>query len=250
KWLCDAGNADDPTPIGVVKLGILFRSANQHRAIVNLLSTNHVEDALILTRALFELTLHTEELVRDSSALHDRALRYLRFCRLQIYLESRQIYVLRRASGLPVSGPLHDVAEVDRRAKEEFAAFAFTDRKGRHRWFANWCNKTVAALAEQSSNPMRTAQYRVLYAKGSQIVHAGPSSVFPAIYPDGVPPDIATAVGHQRDVEEEHLRLAASFSSVFLDEIFGMLFDRLPTFSPSWLPEVVAKYCEEIMAGR
>lgn len=246
QWLENAAAAQVPTPSGVVKSGILFRAARQHHAIVGLLALGHFEDALILTRSLFELVLHTEQLTACSSDVDTRATQFLRFCRLELHLESRAMYALhlRRYGG----SSDQRIAEADRAAEDEFAGFSYTDRAGKHRWFQNWCAKSVAVMAEESSNAMRRAQYQFLYAKASRFVHGGSTAVFPAIYPEGHPPDVAAAVAHYDDVREQNLRLAASFSSVFLAEIFGTLADRIPGFQPEWLTECVAPLSAEIMA--
>ena len=140
----------------------------------------------------------------------------------------------------------YDPNQQEQLAREEFAAFSYTDKKGRYRWFPNWCNKSVAALAEQSSRPMRLAQYKVLYAMGSRMSHAGPAAVFPTIDLNGVPGDPAR---HQVQVHGEHLRLAASFGTIFLGEIFTMLSDRIPTFDQAWMSGVVVASSRGILAG-
>ena len=48
-WIEKADLEDDGTFLGLVKIGILARAFNQYKAIINLLRTNHWEDALILT---------------------------------------------------------------------------------------------------------------------------------------------------------------------------------------------------------
>lgn len=57
---------------------------------------------------------------------------------------------------------------------------------------------------------------------GSRMSHSGPAAVFPTIDLNGVPSDPER---QQAEVQEEHLRLAASFSTMFLGEIFTILSD-------------------------
>lgn len=245
EWIQDASAASVLTPLGVVKLGILFRAVNQHGAIANLLASNYVEDGLILTRSLLELVLHTEELVRDETDVHNRALRYLQFCRLERFLENREMQLLRRSLHPDRANVDDDLAQDYDLALKEFSLFGFKDKKGRHRWFQNWCNTPVAVLAGRSSNRMRIGQYRVLYAMCSRMSHSGPAAVFPAIGVNGLPTDVAL---HQEQTQLEHLCVAASFASVFLSETVAMVSDRIPTFSPSWMSDVVAPACRRMLA--
>jgi hypothetical protein len=77
---------------------------------------------------------------------------------------------------------------------------------------------------------MEGSQYRVLYAMGSRMSHSGPAAV---VFGYRCERGTARCGLASRQVQREHLRVAASFASAFLDEIVTMLSDRIPTFSPS-----------------
>jgi hypothetical protein len=84
-----------PSTLEVVKTAIATRAANQHRSVVLLLRASAQDDALILTRSLFELLLHTEEILRDPRDATERAQRFLDFALFQQHLESRELFAYR-----------------------------------------------------------------------------------------------------------------------------------------------------------
>lgn len=158
EWIDLTPIPDDETHHGVVTAAILFRATNQLRAIVTVLKGNFWEDALILTRALFELLLNTEELVHRCPDKEHGAARFLLFSQLQKYLEWARTEEYQVASGRAGPDYAKELAKIERSARKSFAPFAFIDKKGRPKWRARWCNKNVAQLCEASPNPMRRHQ--------------------------------------------------------------------------------------------
>ena len=248
EWLTEGAMPVPQSPSGVVKYGIVYRAANLHTSIWRLLRANAEDDALILTRSLFELLVNLEECLRSPDGIDGAASRFIKFMRLQQHLESREMYI----AHMTLKGENVDDTEVaakDGDARETFSEFAYVDKRGKHRWRSSWCGKTVAQLAAESDNPARPMQYRILYALGSRMVHAGPSAVFPWIYPGGLPPNLEVAVTHLWEVREEHLRLAAAFSSIFLGEIFLRSADVVPGLDLKWAGQLVPALAAQIIQG-
>jgi hypothetical protein len=248
-WLEDNFMPVSGTAAGVVKVGIVFRAANLHASVVALLRAGAEQDALILTRSLFELLVNTEELLRSPDDLEQKSKRFLNFVRLQQYLSSREMYLSHLFINGQAAPPILAVAQHDEQAEQDFAEFRYRDKKQRLRWRSSWCGKPVAVLASQSSSRMREIQYRIIYKAGSEMVHAGPSAVFPALYPHSETPTEARVEAYFLETREENLRLAAAFSSTFMAEIFLRLFDAIPGFDPSWGGKLVPGFVVQILRG-
>jgi hypothetical protein len=246
-WLGGAVERQDATTSGIVKLAMLSRAASQHGAVGLLLAADHVDDALILTRSLFELLLHAEELVREPRREEELARRILRFAQVQDYLEIRELQQYRVESGRAPATVLDELEEMERDARTIYPEFSYTDKKGKHRWVTSWCNKTVAKLAEESSNPKRVLQYRTLYAKGSRLVHASPSAIIATAYAVGTAPDLVAIARQREKIQAQQVRFAASFSSIFLGEIFTIFGHRIPGFEPAWAIGTVGRLVRTII---
>lgn len=233
-WIDLTPIPDKKTNHDVVTASVLFRATNQLRAIVILLKGNFWEDGLILTRALFELLLNTEELVHRCPDQEHGAARFLLFFQLQKYLEWARIEEYQVASGRVDSAYAKELEKIKKSARKDFAPFAFVDKNGRPKWRTSWCNKTVAKLCEASPNPMRPHQYRLLYSSGSDFAHASPlaalstSQLYESFEQEKYLRDAAAR-------EDRGLRLVASFSLIFLGEIFTLVGARLPSYRPDWV---------------
>ncbi|MBI3455470.1 MAG: hypothetical protein HY002_06755 [Candidatus Rokubacteria bacterium] len=232
-WI-DRDIPNDGTALGVVKAAILVRAFNQYRSINNLLRDNHWEDGLILVRSLFELLLHTEELLRARDP-EGAAARFFAFSQLQRYLEWKELELYQVATRRAGRETEERVARADAEARRVYGQFWFIDKKGKGRWRESWCNKKVADLVALSSNPIRPHQHRLLYGRGSSFTHSSPVAVFATMHHMDEPNDLAKLTGRVDALEERELRLVGSMASVFLLELAALIGDRLPDFDPLWL---------------
>ncbi len=226
---------DDRSYWGNVRMGLIFRAFNQYRSIVNLLRTNHWEDALILTRSLFELLLYTEELLRkpDSEKAGER---FYLFSGLQSYLEFRELTLYKVLTGR-LGQEVEDTIKNkwDKKAKETFSIFWYKNKKGRGKWRESWCNKNRAELSRASKNPMRIHQYHLIYGRGSDFTHSSPIAVFSASHFMPLGYELEDLIGRSNSVEEQELKMVAPLASIFFLEIFLLVGDRLPDFDHNWI---------------
>jgi len=248
QWIDLANIPDDGTALGTVSLAFIFRSFNQYRSILNLLKTNHWEDALILTRSLFELLLHAEELIHRSKDQELAAQHFLLFSQLQDYREWAALERYKVASARNSQEYAKKLDKIDNTARKLFAPFSYTNKKKRKKWRENWCKKKVADLCNLSQNPMRMHQYRILYAKGSDFVHSSPAAVFSATHLDDES-NWEKFITHVDSAEKDGLRLVASFSTIFLGELLSLTGNRLPDYDPDWLIGKLSPTVKKIANG-
>lgn len=230
---------DDQSYWGNVRMGLIIRAFNQYRSIVNLLRTNHWEDALILTRSLFELLLYTEELLRKPD-LEKGAERFYLFSGLQGYLEFRELTlynVLTGRLGQEVEDRIKN--KWDKKARETFSTFWYKNKKGRGKWRESWCNKNRAELSRASKNPLRIHQYHLIYGRGSDFTHSSPIAVFAASHfmPPGY--ELKDLIGRSDSVEEQELKTVGPLASTFFLEILLLVGDRLPDFDHNWIAKTL-----------
>lgn len=248
QWIDLTPIPDDETHHGVVTAAILFRAANQLRAIIALLKGNFWEDALILTRALFELLLNTEELVHRCPDQEQGAARFLLFSELQKYLEWVRIQEYQVASGRAGPDFAKELVKIEKSARKFFSSFSFIDKKGHPKWRMSWCNKKVAQLSEASPNPMRRHQYRLLYSSGSDFAHASPlaalstSQLYRSFEQERFLLDAAAR-------EDQGLRMVAAFALIFLGEIFTLVGTRVPSYQPDWIAKTLGGIIRRIFGN-
>ena len=166
-WLHGEPLSDSATALDDLKLAFIVRALNQFRSILILLRSNHWEDALVLTRALFELVLNVEELVHRQKDKEVAARQFLLFAALQEVLERLDLGRYAVHSGRKSAAHARELDMLESAARKFFWPFAYVDKKRRKRWRTHWANRTVADLCNLSSNKMRPHQYRMFYARGS-----------------------------------------------------------------------------------
>ncbi len=246
EWLHGNPIPTASTALDNLKVAFIVRALNQYRAIVLLLKSNHWEDGLILTRALFELLLNVEELVHRAKDKEDAARRFFLFSYLQELLEKLELRRYNVYSGRLPAEYAKELDAIEKSARRFFAPFAFTDKKGRPRWRTHWANRTVAELCQLSPNKMQPHHYRLLYAKGSAFTHSAPTAVLAAHHPP--PKSMEEFMCDVDDAEERNLRMVASFATLFFGEILVLIGERLPRFRPAWVAEVIVPATQAIIA--
>lgn len=230
---------DDRTYWGNVRIGLISRAFNQYKSIVNLLKTNHWEDALILTRSLFELLLYTEELLRNPDS-EKIAKRFCLFSELQGYLMSRELTLYQVLTGRLDPGVEDKIKKQwDKKAKETFSPFWYKNKKGRGKWRESWCNKNRAELSRSSDNPMRMNQYNLIYGRGSDFTHSSPIAVFAAFQNMEEGYNFQDFKNRSDSIEEQELKTVAPLASIFFLEILLLVGDRLPDFDHNWITKTL-----------
>ncbi|MFJ9692667.1 DUF5677 domain-containing protein [Kitasatospora sp. NPDC101183] len=170
--------ADDP----VVRFDaeILIRGVNGLKSVRLLLEHGHWENAVAVTRQLFELLVNMEYL----GTLGDRRQATLKYCRFGVLqlIDSK----LREARYNEKTGRPFDAEWVSK--LELLRGNSFSDFQGKpkadgkvHFW-QTWTGKKTKALAELSSSAMRAQQYDHLYSEWSEQTHATPSSLLDNIF--------------------------------------------------------------------
>lgn len=236
-WLHGEPVPSAGTALDNLQIAFIVRALNQYRAILLLLRSNHWEDALILTRALFELLLNVEELVYRQPDKEQAAQRFFLFSSLEHFRETRELRRYDIASGREPPDYAQALDQVEKMGRKAFAPFAYIDRKGRPRWRSHWANRTVADLCHLSPDRMRPHQHRILYSKGSAFTHSAPSAVLAAHAPPT--DDFDEFIRFAEAQEDRQLRMVASFSTLFFGDIMAQIGGRLPGFRPEWIAEVV-----------
>jgi hypothetical protein len=265
KWIAGARPLAERPHYSDAQIGVVVRGLNQYGSIINLLENRGYEDALILTRSMFELLLTAEELVRQEAANPEKAsMEFILFSQLQDYLRERTLELYQIATGRATKETEARVKWRDAKARDWFSPFwrpvskpgrkkGKKKKKSREiyeteggRWAPVWCGKRVDTLSDESENPMRKHQYETLYRWGSSLAHATPHVVFSAALPRVLQPTDKEEFRSYMDLKEEKgLRVAASLSSSFLIEIVSLFADRFPDYDSDWvindLPNIMTK---------
>lgn len=235
------------TALDNLQLAFIVRALNQYRGILVLLRNNHWEDALILTRALFELVLNLEELVHRQQDKEAAAERFFLFSSLQQFLEKLELRRYNVHSGRLAPEHAKELEALEGAARKLFVPFAYFDKKRRPRWRTHWANRTVADLCNLSSNKMRRHQYQLLYARGSAFTHSTPTAVLSAHAPG--PTSFEEFIQYSEEQEERNLRMVASFATLFVGDVLVLTGERLPRFRPEWVAQVLVPAASAIITG-
>ena len=265
QWLEGAKPLPERPNYSDTQIGILVRGLNQYGAIINLLENRNYEDALILTRSMFELLLTAEELVRQEAVNPEKAsIEFILFSGLQEYLRWRAGELYQIATGRATKETEATIKWFDTKARDWLSPFWRTvgnpkkkkDKKEKRsreiykfregNWTSHWSSKKVWQLSDESENPSRKHQYETLYRWGSNLAHTTPQVVFSASLPRVLQPTNQEEFRSYMDSKEERgLRIAASLSSNFLMEIVTLFPDCFPDYDSDWvfndLPNIIMK---------
>ncbi|MGP0564487.1 MULTISPECIES: DUF5677 domain-containing protein [unclassified Nitrospina] len=240
-WICNEPLRSSGDWWSGVQVAIVNRAFNQYKSIINLLRTNHWEDAIILIRSLFELLLYLEELSRSGDEKEKMAMKFYKFSKLQEFLQWREtsLYKLKMEWGQPSLE--REIEEKDKLAQRDFKEFWVKNKKGKMRWSESWCSKDRRKLSKGSENPIRESQYNIIYGRGSEFVHSSPLSVFSSFsfYSGEMQ---GNELGVLSDtIEERELKFCAAFSSIFILEILILTQDIIPSFDNQWVIDMSQK---------
>ena len=242
-WIDVGKKPEIKTACDVIYIASAVRALNLYRSIVLLLKKDHWEDAVILTRSMFELLLNIEEIQRDKVTIEDKSILFFRFNKLQQYLQAKAIHQYNVDTGR-INSIDSRFEEIDKIAELFFADFLITTKKGRKKWRNSWFGKNIKELAEASEQqPLRKRQYDVLYSYMSAFTHSAPMSVM-------------TTVGHldskkneevekfwleHEENEEAQLKLILSLSAFFVIEIILRVRCVLLDYDTTWNFKILTK---------
>lgn len=239
-WIDDAGLKEAPKDaLGILRFSAAIRAWNLFKAVVPVLERDFWEDALILIRSLFELLLNIEHVESSGDGKDALARKIFRFQQLQEYQQIVALYEYNVHSGrLPPNDP--NIAKLTNMARGLFKEFIESEKSGKIRWAHWWCGKNVAELARTSPNPLRTWQYKVLYAYTSAFVHPTPVSMLSTFQWKEEAVDWEAFKKDHLKNEAESLELAVSLLVMFTLEIIMLVSPSLPKFDPLRLLDIMA----------
>jgi hypothetical protein len=154
-WANGQPTASGNPTFDFVAFRLFHRGVRIYGATLLLLKAGQWEDAMILLRSIYELSLNLAQLSR-SPDLQEGANRFIRFGKFeQARLEERRLKD-QLASECDKTEPSKDAIENLEKAVEatiaawqtEFSDFSFTDRKGRQRWESSWSRTDTANRAQ------------------------------------------------------------------------------------------------------
>ncbi|MDB5320778.1 MAG: hypothetical protein JWN40_2409 [Phycisphaerales bacterium] len=242
-WI-DNGDLDNPsTPLEWVKIAVCVRTYNIFKAAIALLERDFWEDALILIRTLFELLLNVEELLRSETEQEKRAGRFILFEKLQTYLKHVALIEYNLQMERPLKRP-EAYADVQLKAKRLFSSFIVGTKNGKVKWAKSWHGRNVWELAEASKNPMRTGQYKTLYAYCSALVHASPAAVLSTNIEMGSEMEWEGVTEKRLNDDKEGIMLTVGFLAQFSFEVLLLAGSVLPKFDASVGFEVFERICK------
>lgn len=220
------------TALGIVSIASIVRAVNLYRSINLLLSTDHWEDAAILSRSLFELLLNLEEIYRDESQEESKSKKYLRFDMLQDYLHAKNMVEYDVETGRRTRDVLLKLKDMDALSKSLFREFR--SQNGRTEWQASWCGKSVHKLSRDSKEPLRLAQYRILYSHFSAFTHSSPASVMSTMSLGATPVETEKLFEGSDECEHENMSLVLMLSTVWLLQVLFTSKAYLSSYDVAW----------------
>lgn len=161
-------------------LAFLVRGINALKSARLLLEQGHWEFAAGVARQLFDLVVTLEHIAGQPDR-SSAAFRYAKFGLLQMVRHERERSEYDTLTGRPVDEDR--VNWLDNLLAQSFPEFRKKDRPdGSPRWATSWCDRTTRDLSEASPNPLRPAQYRLLFVTWSEQVHGAPSVMLGSMF--------------------------------------------------------------------
>lgn len=158
-------------------LAIYMRATNLLKASRSLLENGHWEVAASAARQVFELLVNMEYVAAHPDR-ESACVKYATFGLIQYAEGELRTMDYDRASGREVDERretlLHEFLE-----SENWADFRGRDGK----WKRQWSGLNTRGLAEKSSDPLRSMQYRQLFVAWSEQTHAAPVALLHALTP-------------------------------------------------------------------
>ena len=227
------------TALGIVKFASVIRAFNLYRSINVLLETDHWEDAAVLSRSMFELLLNLEEIVRDKEGAENKAKKYLRFQKLQEHLHQISLIDYEVQTGRCSKEQVSKLTERKKMTKSIFTEF-LSKRKGSE-WETSWCGKNVYKLANDSANPMRIPQYKIIYSLFSDFSHSSPYSVMTTMALGNTPEETEKIFQSCENAEKRQMTLVLTLSTTWLLETLFIGRYEIPLYDVKWNFEVLKR---------
>jgi hypothetical protein len=167
-------------PLVRFEASILLRGVNALKSVSLLLEQAHWETASAPVRQLFELLLNMEYLEQQPD--RDAAVfRYAKFGLLQEARHAHQSLLYDRATGRPIDEAR--LQWIERLLQSAFPEFQKPKKDGSFRWATSWSDKNIRALADASPDPLRKAQYELLFTAWSEQTHGSPRVLLETLVP-------------------------------------------------------------------
>ena len=142
---------------------VLMRGVNAVKSTRLLLEQAHWESAAGPVRQLLELLVNMEYLAaqpdRDKAAF-----RYAKYGLLQTVLSQRAAMAYEKETGRAIDESRAATLDAERNLEGAFPEFRRVSTTGKVTWARTWSGKNTRALADESPNPLRQAQYQQLFA--------------------------------------------------------------------------------------
>ncbi|MCX4861230.1 DUF5677 domain-containing protein [Streptomyces canus] len=189
---------------------VLNRGANSMKAVRVLLEQGYWEYAVGVVRQLFELLVNMEYLAKQDDR-EEAVMLFTRFGALQTMRAQHRGMEYSREKGRPIDD--QHFAQLEWHLQNDFTDFRANSNSGTDKWVASWYRKTVAHLAEASSDPMRKHHYNILYRVWSEEAHAAPGALIASLFQDENEDD--EWLERRTSENEKHCRDAACFAVLF-----------------------------------
>lgn len=236
EWIDRTDIPAHQTALEIVKFASVTRAFNLYRSINVLLETDHWEDAAVLSRSMFELLLNLEHIVRSKESAEDKVKKYLRFQELQKYLHQISLIDYEVQTGRCSKEQVSKLTELKKMTKSIFTEF-LSKRKGLE-WETSWCGKSVYKLANDSANPIRIPQYKIIYSLFSDFSHSSPYSVMTTMALGNTPEETEQLFQSCENSEKRHMTLVLTLSTTWLLEILFIGRSGIPLYNVKWNFEV------------
>jgi hypothetical protein len=245
-WRRSGPIASDQRVLCFVMFRGFVRALSQYRSLVLLLKSGEWEDALVLTRSLYELDLNLSE-IASAADPEEKAQTFVAFGKFQqLRLVQMRLEDELRDERLDV----HPSAEAIAAREQKLASMAtllqrdfaqFRNAKGNRKWRDSWSGvnaETLAGRLAQETGARNGKHDYWVFRLGSLFTHNAPGALLFSLSPNVETADWKTFSAALDKAGSEGLRYFLAEASLCLIDVVGMAGSFIAGYDRKWFDEV------------
>lgn len=242
-WSQSLPEPSNASILNFVKFRAFNRAVTQYRSFLELLKAGQWEDALVLTRSLYELNLNLSE-IYCSPEPEDAATRFVKFGKfLLIRLEQKRLEDQLRDERLQSQASAQTIADCERKlavitSKLDNGFAQFRNPNGK--WQDSWSSVSVETLARRlakETGGQRGQNDYFVFRLASLFTHSTPGCLFLVLPQDRETSDWNEFRLALDKAGREGVRQFLYEASICLVDIVGMAGDSISGYERQWFDE-------------
>jgi len=243
-WTRSVPATSDSPVFGVVRFRAFYRATKAYQSVIELLKSGQWEDALILTRSLYELDLNLSEISRclDPEQAAKKFIRFGKFQQLRLDRQRLQDQIAdERSQPQPSTQAITELeqqtAAITSTLDRNFTEF----RKGNGNWQDSWSGVSAETLAQrlaQDAGAQHGQTDYFIFRLASMFTHNTPGALFLPLPLDREMMDWNEFRGALNNRGQAGLRRFLHQASVCLVDIVGMAGDAIVGYERQWFDDI------------